>query len=244
LRARQRALLGETAHWHAQFDTVPALPLLLIANEFFDALPVHQFVRTARGWCERYVSLVPNAEPPRLSFVLAPDPLPSAAIVPAPLRESAIGTLIELRPAAEALIESVAARIAAQDAIAALVIDYGYTARMAGDSLQALRAHKPQDPLKHPGEADLTAHVDFAALAEAARRGGARVHGPVTQGAFLAALGIAERAERLKRQAGEAERADIDAALHRLTHQDTMGTLFKVLALTRAGVPALAGFES
>lgn len=244
LRARQRALLGEAAHWHAQFDSVPALPLLLIANEFFDALPVHQFVRTARGWCERYVGLVPGAEPPRLSFVMAPNPLPSDTIVPQSLRDSAMGTLFELRPAAETLIEAIAARIATREGIAALVIDYGYMARMAGDSLQALRAHKPQDPLKHPGEADLTAHVDFAALAEAARRGGACVCGPVTQGAFLTALGIAQRAERLAGEASETESADTRAALRRLTHQDAMGTLFKALALTRANAPALAGFES
>ena len=241
LRARQRALLGDAPTWHLTLDTLPALPLLVIANEFFDALPVRQFVRTERGWCERCVGLAAGAEP-ILAFMLSPEPLPSDAIIPAPLRDSALGALIELRPAGEALVEAIGARIAAQNGIAALVVDYGYTARAAGDSLQALSAHKFQDPLAAPGEADLTAHVDFTALAEAARRGGAAVHGSATQGAFLTALGIQKRAARLARDSSASGRTDIDAALRRLVHPEAMGTLFEVLALTRDGAPRPAGF--
>jgi NADH dehydrogenase [ubiquinone] 1 alpha subcomplex assembly factor 7 len=240
LRERQSALLGDGPTWHPQLEVLPALPILLIANEFFDALPVRQFVRTARGWCERCVGLAAGAEP-ILTFMLSPEPLPGDALIPASLRSSAPGTLIELRPAGEAICEAIAQRIA-RHGIAALIIDYGYTERAAGDSLQAVRAHKFHDPLAAPGEADLTAHVDFAALADAARRGGAAVHGPATQGAFLTALGIDKRAERLKREASASERADIDAALRRLVHPEAMGRLFKVLALTRQGAPSRAGF--
>jgi SAM-dependent MidA family methyltransferase len=152
--------------------------------------------------------------------------------------------LIELRPAAEQLVEVIASRLAAQGGIAALIIDYGYTAPRAGDSLQALRRKRPAHPLAQPGEADLTAHVDFAALAKAARRAGAAVHGPVTQGAFLTALGIEARAARLAREATESERQAIAAALHRLIDPQSMGSLFKVMALTPARAAPPAGFEA
>jgi NADH dehydrogenase [ubiquinone] 1 alpha subcomplex assembly factor 7 len=242
LRARQKELLGDAPVWHACVETLPALPLLALANELFDALPVRQFLRTERGWCERCVGLAPDALEPQLSFMLAPEPLPSDAIIPAPLRASAVGSLVELRPAAEALMETIAARIA-KSGIAALILDYGYTERATGDSLQAVSSHKFQDPLALPGAADLTAHVDFEALGEAAQRGGAAVHGPVAQGAFLMALGIDKRAARLKRGAGPSECAEIDAALERLVHPDAMGRLFKALALTRPGAPCPAGLE-
>jgi NADH dehydrogenase [ubiquinone] 1 alpha subcomplex assembly factor 7 len=242
LRARQRELLGAAPVWHTHVETIPTLPILVIANELFDALPVRQFLRTARGWCERCVGLAQGAPEPTLSFVLAPEPLPSDAIIPAPLRTSAPGSLVELRPAAEALIETIAARIA-KGGIAALILDYGYEAHATGDSLQAVSGHKFQDPLALPGAADLTAHVDFAALGEAAQRGGAAVHGPMAQGAFLMALGIDKRAARLKRSATNTECAEINAALERLVHPDAMGRLFKALALTRPGAPRPAGFE-
>jgi NADH dehydrogenase [ubiquinone] 1 alpha subcomplex assembly factor 7 len=241
LRERQRVLLDDAPTWHLHVDELPALPLLVIANEFFDALPVRQFMRTPRGWCERCVGLAEGSVP-HLAFMLAPEPLPNDAIIPAALRGSELETLVELRPAGEVVCDTLAQRIA-QSGIAALIIDYGYIEHAAGDSLQALRANKFQDPLVAPGEADLTAHVDFASLAQAARRGGAAVHGPTTQGAFLAALGIDKRAQRLKRDASRSERAGIDASWHRLVDPESMGALFKAMALTRVDAPTPAGFS-
>jgi SAM-dependent MidA family methyltransferase len=119
---------------------------------------------------------------------------------------------------------------------AALVIDYGYAETAFGDTLQAVRRHAYADPLASPGEADLTAHVDFASLARAARRAGAAAHGPLPQGAFLTGLGIVERSRRLSREAPAAMQEAVAAALRRLTAPDAMGTLFKVLAITPRGI--------
>jgi len=236
LRAAQARALGGRARWHDTVATLPEGPILLIANEFFDALPVRQFVRTPRGWCERCVRL----DGERLQFALAPDPAPLPA-VPDAFVHAATGAVMELSPARESVAADIAHRIAARNG-AALIIDYGHHISAPGDTLQALKAHQYCDPLAEPGEADVTAHVDFAALARACEGAGARVHGPVTQGEFLKGLGILERAARLKRGAAPQAAQDVDRALHRLTSGDEMGDLFKAMAITSPQAHTPAGF--
>ena len=223
LRGVQRERLGAVTHLD-RVDDLPQAPLFLIANEFFDALPIRQFQRVAGGWAERMVTLTDD----RLSLALAP-PVDRPPHAPdGEIREDC----------AEALpvIEAVAARIARHGG-AAIIIDYGMFDGH-GDSLQALRRHAPEGIFDHPGEADLTAHVDFAPLAAAALRAGAAVSTPAPQGAWLDALGIAQRAARLT-QAGDAA---AEAARLRLTDPAQMGQLFKVLGIwprDAARVPGL-----
>lgn len=220
---------------HEGLDTLPGEgALLVVANEFFDALPVRQLVHAANGWRERHVAwahplFVPVASGPRLDEIL-----------PEHLRDAPPGSIIETSPAGAALARGVAARLAAQGG-AALIIDYGYEGPAIGDTLQALRAHDWVNPFEEPGERDLTAHVDFATLSEAARAEGALAYGPVPQGAFLERIGIAARAERLSRARPE-RRAEIAAAVARLTAPQQMGSLFKALALTAPAWPEPAGF--
>jgi NADH dehydrogenase [ubiquinone] 1 alpha subcomplex assembly factor 7 len=228
LRAKQAAILargGHRADWHDSFAEVPAGAALLVANEFFDALPIRQFVRVEGRWRERVVGL---DERRRLAFGIGPGLLDQGP-------EAAEGAILEVSPAGEALAAEIAGRIAAEGA-AALVVDYGHSHAGLGATLQAVRGHAFADPLADPGEADLTAHVDFAALAASAARAGAAVHGPMTQGEFLVSLGILERAGRLGAAADEVTREAIGAAVERLAGSEQMGKLFKVLAITRPGV--------
>lgn len=231
------------ATWHDRFDTLPQGPLFLVANEFFDALPIRQFVRMERGWCERFVMLDEDGTEDEPHFVpaITPVPLASDDLLPPAVRNAPVGSLSEVSPAAGAFAEDIAARLKSHGG-AALIIDYGHAKSAVGDTLQALRAHKFVDAFEAPGEADLTAHVDFEALARAAREGGAVAHGPVEQGAFLRALGIKARAEALKARATPEQARDIDVAERRLTARDEMGSLFKVMALTAPDAPELAGF--
>lgn len=236
LRAAQRERVPQ-AHWHSSVGDLPKKPLFLIANEFFDALPITQYQRTERGWCERCVDFQDG----RFVPVLAPVAVAhDTALAPA-VREAPEGSIAETCPPATAITGEIAGRIAAEGG-AALIIDYGYARSAAGDTLQALRAHAYADPFDAPGEADLTAHVDFEALAHAARQAGATPHGPVEQGAFLQALGIGARAERLMRDATAAQKQDIEGALARLTGPREMGSLFKVLGITPPGADTPAGF--
>jgi NADH dehydrogenase [ubiquinone] 1 alpha subcomplex assembly factor 7 len=240
LRAKQRqALAGHAVEWHDGIDTLPDLPLILLANEFFDALPLRQFVRTERGLAERMVGLDPSGE--RLRFGLSPAPSPWAAALPRALREAPVGTLVEYCPAAIAIVQALARRIARQGG-AALIVDYGTAESGPGDTLQAVRRHGRADVLEDPGEADLSARVDFAALAEAAMHAGAWCFGPVPQSVLLERLGLAERAGALARGATPAQAAAIAQARARLIGGGEMGTLFKALAVvSRSGAPP-AGF--
>lgn len=241
LREAQQKRLPR-ATWHARFDDVPQGPLFLIANEFFDALPISQFVRTERGWCERHVGLADDGEEPRFAPVLAPVPLASDTVLPPAMRGAPIGAVAEISPASCAIAEAIGARVADAGG-AGLIVDYGPARSAVGDTLQALRAHKFADPFEAPGDADLTTHVDFETLAAAAIRGDAKAYGPVAQGAFLVALGIETRAQILKSGATRAQAQAIDAALRRLTAPEEMGSLFKALALTPPGAAAPAGFS-
>ncbi len=235
LRDKQAAL-APGARFHADLASVPQdAPVLLVANEFLDALPVRRLVRTAPGWREVMVGL--DGE----RFVEVAGAAPMDAAVPAELRGAEEGTLIETSPAAAAVVGEVAARLATQGG-AALFIDYGHAAPRTGSTLQAVRGHAKVEPLTDPGEADLSAHVDFATLARVAQARGARWLGTVEQGAWLEALGIDARSAALSRAAPE--RADeIAASRDRLVGRDQMGALFKVMGLAAPNWPAGAGFR-
>ncbi len=243
LTARQDDVLADTEPtWHEALAGVPELPLLLIANEFFDALPVRQLVKQPGGWAERLVGLAAEGEAPSLAFTLSPIDSALASLVPDALRNAPPGRLFEVSPAGRETVREIARRLQSHGG-AALIIDYGHNESALGDTLQAVRRHARHDVLSEPGTADLTCHVDFAALARAAREAGAAAHGPVTQGAFLERLGIAARAARLTERATQQQREDIRSARLRLTAPDQMGGLFKVLALTPEGAGPLAGFR-
>jgi NADH dehydrogenase [ubiquinone] 1 alpha subcomplex assembly factor 7 len=244
LQRRQQetlAPLGVPLAWHRELAAVPDGALIVIANEFFDALPVHQAVKTASGWHERMVGVGPDG---RLTFALHPDPLPGfATLVPEAVAGAPSGAVYEWR-AADVAAE-IARRVATNGG-AALAIDYGHSESALGETLQAVGRHGFADPLATPGDVDLTAHVDFAALARVARAAGARVHGPLSQGAFLRRLGIEARAAALRAKATAAQAADIDGALARLIGSGgaAMGELFKTVAFADPKLGALPGFDS
>jgi SAM-dependent MidA family methyltransferase len=238
LRAAQAAALPDAApHWHDDLATVPDLPAIIVANEFFDALPIRQFVRVPDGWRERGVG---RAGAGRYRFVLGAEDWSEA--IPAPLRRAWPGSIVETAPAATAVAATIGHRLASAGG-AALIVDYGHAMPGAGDTLQAVRAHRFVDPLAHLGAADLTAHVDFTALAAAATGAGATACAIVDQRTLLQNLGIELRAATLKRAASPAGREAIDAAAARLTDPAAtgMGALFKVLALTGPGQPVPPG---
>ena len=230
LRAVQARTLGMPATWHHHTGTLPEAPLFLIANEFFDALPIRQYERHANGWCERMVGL----EGDRLAFGLAPCPLPDPRFAP-----DRPGTVVEVCPVAPAILQSIAARIADHGG-AAIIVDYGGW-RSKGDTLQALRAHAPEHPLANPGQADLTAHVDFEALALATPLPRSAL---MAQGTLLNRLGIDQRAARLAAGMTGAALENHRAAHHSLTDPAEMGSLFKVIAFHAPGRPLPPGFDA
>jgi SAM-dependent MidA family methyltransferase len=204
------------AVWHDTLADVPERPMILIANEFLDALPVRQFVRRAEGWMERYVEAGAYVEVP------AEQKLP----------DDPIGSVREVNEAAAAFVREVARRRAI-----GLLIDYGPENSGTGESVQAIRDSKYADPLAEPGTADLTAHVDFAALAQAAH-----VQGPVKQNAFLTSLGLFQRTDFLASK--NPEKAEkLRLAARRLTAPEAMGSLFKVMAVCPEGFQPLPGFK-
>ncbi|WP_156840689.1 class I SAM-dependent methyltransferase [Novosphingobium aquimarinum] len=223
------------AHWHADLSTVPPYgPVLIVGNEFLDALPIRQLVRTAQGWRERMVACEEDR------FVAIAGDKPMEAAVPETLREAPEGTLIEVSPAAAAVVYEIAGRLVDQGG-AALLIDYGHDHPRTGSTLQALREHRKVEPFAMPGEADLTAHVDFAALAAVVQARGATWLGTTTQGQFLRQLGIESRADNLTQFAPE-HRDAIHAAMERLIGEGQMGALFKVMGIAAPNWPGGAGF--
>jgi len=230
-QAKTLASIECEIQWRSSFSEVPGGPLLLVANEFFDALPVRQLKWWDAAWCERVVGLDSDG---KLAFGIGAGRLNLQN--PERARGSASdGDYLELRPGADALIAQIARRIIDEGG-AALIIDYGYEGPAYSDTLQAVRAHEYKHPLAAPGEADLTAHVDFSALAESARAQGAAVSGPVQQGKFLVDLGLLERAGRLGANADQATREQLRLAVERLAGPDQMGALFKAMAVTRPGI--------
>jgi NADH dehydrogenase [ubiquinone] 1 alpha subcomplex assembly factor 7 len=233
LRAVQAERLPQ-ATWHDGLDTLPHLPLLLLANEFLDALPIRQFVRRGERWLERFVAdgrFVECPDTPTPTLPRAGEDWGGGADIVAELNEPAL-----------AIAHVLGTRLAARPG-AALFLDYGPEQSAVGDSLQALRAGRQTDPLSTPGSADLTAHVDFAAFASAARSAGAATCGPLPQGLFLARLGLFQRTDRLARTQPPARASALIEAARRLAEPDRMGRLFKALALCSPGSPTPPGFE-
>ncbi|SFG70181.1 SAM-dependent methyltransferase, MidA family [Palleronia marisminoris] len=218
--AQARALAGYAPTF---CDTVEALPdagpLFLIANEFFDALPVRQFLRDGEGWRERMVGLQDGA----LGFALA-EVTRYAELEPR-LADTGPGHMIETSGAARAVAATIGDRIASRGGVA-LMFDYGQDG-LLGDTFQAVRGHEKENPLARPGQADLTAHVDFGALAEAAPCAASTV---TPQGVWLERLGITDRARTLARGLTGTELETHVAAHRRLTHPEEMGHLFKVMS--------------
>ncbi|HEY1934398.1 MAG TPA: SAM-dependent methyltransferase [Acetobacteraceae bacterium] len=248
LRAQQAARLPE-ANWHASLATLPDAPLLLLANEFLDALPIRQFVRRGEAWAERCVEERPATyrwheatrhprESGDSSDALVPSFAETTRDVP-PMPPG--GTILEVCEPARAFVADLSLRFGRHPG-AALFLDYGPERSTPGDSLQAIANGQPADPLSPPGTADLTAHVDFAALAAIARGGGAAVHGPIPQGIFLARLGLFQRTDRLAQGQPPARAAALIDAAQRLAEPNRMGRLFKAMAIGRAGCGVLPGF--
>ena len=244
LRKCQRTRLaashpGLVARWHDRLEHVPKPgPLLLVANEFFDALPIRQYVRTDVGWRERRIGLQPDGT--GFAFVLEKIAEPD---LPEGLGMVESGSVVETSADGVAIARAIGQRITRHGG-AALVIDYGYWRSACGDTLQSVRRHAFHDVLDRPGDSDLTAHVDFAALVAAARSAGAHTYGPVAQGVFLERLGIRARAQRLLERATSAQASSIATAYHRLVHPAEMGLIFKVFALVNPDLPPPPGFET
>ena len=233
LRAKQAELVPN-ATWHDDVTTLPDAPLYLIANEFFDALPIRQFTRDPNGWREHMVGL----EGETLTLGLS-SPAPLDALEHR-LDDTNPGDIVELCPALAGVTAQLGERIAANGG-AALIIDYGDW-RSLGDTLQALSKHEKTNPLSNPGEADLTAHVDFEAITQAATP--ATFTRLTTQGVFLERLGITHRAQTLAQQMTGAALDQHIAAHRRLTHPSEMGELFKVIGLHPKGTPPPPGLNN
>ena len=233
--AQRRSLAGSPAshiRWHERLEQVPAGPAIMIANEFIDALPVKQFVNRRGHWFERLVGLNDAGE---LGFGLAKNALPDA-LVPGWARQRGEGAIVELSPARRAMAEEMGSRLAQSPSVC-LIIDYGHTVPAPGDTLQAVGRHRFVSPLERPGEADITAHVDFAALAEGLRRGSAAVYRPMSQAQFLVAMGLELRVNALQRHQSPSEQEAVALAAQRLVGAEGMGHLFQVLG---AGHPDIA----
>lgn len=223
------------AFFHNDLSTVPMKgPILLVANEFLDALPVRQLVKTGDGWREVMVGLEQD------EFVLVAGRQPMDAAVPEARRDGPVGTVIETNPGSAATLFEVAGRLTGQGGVA-LFIDYGYVAPRTGSTLQAVKGHQKVDPFAMPGVADITAHVDFDQMKQVALSRGARWMGTVTQGEWLTALGIQHRAESLAEFAPQ-HRETLMSARDRLVAPDQMGELFKVMGLAGPTWPDGTGF--
>jgi len=243
LAAFQRESLvkcGAPLTWHDHWDSLPEGPTIVIANEFFDALPIRQYIYDKAGWHERLIGLTADGE---LTFGLAGEPDDQIKLQAEP------GSVFEVGLSARSLMTQIAAHLN-QGMGALLAIDYGSSVFRMGSTLQALRQHRAADPLRDPGEADVTAHVDFAGLAQAAQTAGAQVFGPIGQGIFLTRLGIFERAKKLGENADAHQKQAIEEALNRLARpgpqtgpRASMAELFKVMAVTSRGLARPPGFE-
>jgi NADH dehydrogenase [ubiquinone] 1 alpha subcomplex assembly factor 7 len=243
LQQRQRRTLagvGDVAlHWHRGLDEVPAGPTIVLANEFFDALPIRQAERCADGWHERLVGINAGGA---FALTVGNEPLADFdATLPPALRKAPAGSIFEWR--SDSFAVEIARRVAPMGA--ALLIDYGHIKSAPGDTFQAVRSHRYASPFAFPGLTDLTAHVDFEALGRAAQGAGARRHGPLEQGAFLKRIGIEARATALAAHAPEDKRPAITAALDRLVGNGAtgMGTMFKVIGLSSPQLNELPGFD-
>ncbi len=240
VQERRLESLAVTTLWHTALDEVPPGPSIVVANEFIDALPVHQAVKLPDGWHERVVDVSPDGN---LTFGVAPKPMPHfEATMPRKLRQAPQGAIYEWR--SDGLALELGRRTRKEGA--ALIIDYGHAQVGLGDTLQAVAAHSYTDPLRNPGCADLTAHVDFETLAQCAESMGARIHGPIRQRDLFLRLGIEQRAAALKADVSHEKAADIEIAFSRLIAGGArgMGELFKAIAIADPDLGPLPGFEA
>lgn len=236
-RSQQDVALSRFApEWHEDLSSIPDGPVIIVGNEFLDALPVRQYEKTAHGWCERLVGVTSDG------FTFTKSALPTTEIDEA-FDEAPLGSIIEHSNAVETVTKEIAELCVHRPGIA-LLVDYGHVHSDIGETLQAVKQHSYHPVLQDPGSADVTAHVDFALVTQSARSAGARVSGPVEQGLWLERLGIAVREEQLVdgKQADEAGR--IRTGIRRLTDPEAMGRLFKVIAFGPKETSALAGFET
>ena len=227
LKKQQQKILGDQApEYIDDIGQIPPMPLFVIANEFFDSLPVRQFEKTFTSWAERMVGV----ENDRLGLILRPLSEAETCLIPPHLNDAKPGTVYEFSTKAQYMMKDLA-RALSQNGGAMLLIDYGYVAASGTPTLQAVSGHAFADIFKEPGDVDLTAHVDFTALGDIARDSGLTVSPVVGQGEFLRNWGIEIRADTLKKKATEPQAAGIDSAMRRLTDDDQMGTLFKVMEI-------------
>ena len=238
LRATQIEKLGmyQPTYIH-DLPELPEQPIVVIGNEFFDAMPIRQFEKGFHGWCERLVT-VRNGD---LAFVLSSPDEDLKRLIPETMHEAKLGTIYELSPVSLNLMRDLSGRIV-KNGGAGLFVDYGYVTPDGKPTLQAVANHKYADVLDNVGEADLTALVDFGLLRRAATMQSANVFGAVGQGEFLLGLGMDVRAGQLKHRATTEQAAAIDVALHRLTDAAEMGSLFKVMAVASSNLKEIAGF--
>ncbi len=237
-QARTLERSGIDIAWHGHLDEIPPGPVLIVANEFLDALPVRQLQLTETGWHERMVGLASDGE--SLQIGLSADPLP-AALVPDWAAGADVGAIAELCPARDAYCRAIAERLATAPG-AGLFIDYGHSISGTGDTVQAVRKHRSVDILHQPGNSDLTAHVDFQRAARMFTAAGLNVYGPITQSRFLAGMGLAERLDILTKRGDARRRMSLRSAAQRLVAGNQMGQLFKVLVATHPDVPEPAPF--
>ncbi|MDI9409539.1 MAG: SAM-dependent methyltransferase [Candidatus Pacebacteria bacterium] len=239
LREKQKnAMSGHPVQWHDSLNTVPEGPMILLANEFFDAMPVHQLVKTQNGWCERQVY---RAKDGGLKFTVDQRPSPLVSFLHPQVAVSGLGSIAEISPKSCAVARAIRKRLDQFGGVA-LVIDYGHETSATGETLQAIRHHQPHDILTHPGSADVTAHVDFGAVGRNISNRSVQVSGPVTQGFFLQRLGIIERAATLAKAQQPERQREIARQVERLTAVREMGELFKVMVAASKNLPVLPGF--
>jgi NADH dehydrogenase [ubiquinone] 1 alpha subcomplex assembly factor 7 len=235
-RVQQERLLSKHTHiyWHETIETLPKEAVIVVANEFFDALPIHQYIRTEKGLVERVVSF--NDQ--KLCFI-------HGSVAPSvfnPITSNLkIGDIYEVSPLSLQIMEDIAIHIV-QYGGAALCVDYGYEMPASGDTLQSVKNHQYHEVLEDVGEADITAHVNFTALAHVAAMQGACVAGVVNQGDFLQRMGVDVRRDKLLQNANTQQKEQINTAVHRLIAESEMGTLFKVMAITQPHLPTPVGF--
>lgn len=238
LRQAQKSaieVLNIDAIWHDDTSTLPNAPCLIIANEFFDALPIRQFVRHGDGWQERLVGI------DKEQLVFKNQKTKESMAFNSNIADISEGDIVEVAPACELVMKQLCQHIVRFGG-ALLAIDYGYTRPAAGDSFQALYKHEFVSPLSHIGNADLTAHVNFAGLANIAHMSGLRTHGPVTQGHFLTQLGAESRLQQILQKAPQHHQSQITDGYQRLIAPEAMGQLFKVLAVTKPPSATPEGF--
>lgn len=244
LREKQKQCLSaagfQQVEWWRDISQIAPGPSLIVANEFFDAMPVRQYVRQGDGWYERLIAI--DLDSHELCYRLGDEPA-KPHVLPKGIEGGVDGDIIEISPIGLRVMHTIASRLADHGG-AALIIDYGHEASAIGETLQALRGHKYTRVLDAPGEQDLTIHVDFAELGRVARDAGAETMGPVSQAAFLSRLGIDIRLQRLLGSAGnEDSAAQLLAGARRLIDPDKMGELFRVLAIRQPGLPLPPGFS-